>query len=125
CYDVYFNEQIEYLASQKCDIILIPGYQRGESVDIIRAQARLIAFRCNSFVAKASYSMDSEERGGCSMIVSPDGKILADMGKDIGSATVELDPKYKYLRTAGYGGKMIRNDDFINEGLRPQAFKVN
>ena len=125
CYDVYFNEQIEYLASQKCDIILIPGYQRGESVDIIRAQARLIAFRCNSFVAKASYSMDSDERGGCSMIVSPDGKILTDMGKDIGSATVELDPKYKYLRTAGYGGKMIRNDDFINEGLRPQAFNGN
>ena len=125
CYDVYFNEQIEYLASQKCDIILIPGYQRGESVDIIRAQARLIASRCNSFVAKASYSMDSDERGGCSMIVSPDGKILTDLGKDIGSATVELDPKYKYLRTAGYGGKTIRNDDFINEGLRPQVFEDN
>ena len=125
CYDVYFNEQIEYLASQKCDIILIPGYQRGESVDIIRAQARLIAFRCNSFVAKASYSMDSEERGGCSMIVSPNGKILTDMGKDIGSAMVELDPKYKYMRTAGYGGKVIRNDDFINDGLRPQVFEDN
>ncbi|MBO5286964.1 MAG: carbon-nitrogen hydrolase family protein [Clostridia bacterium] len=125
CYDVYFNEQIEYLASQKCDIILIPGYQRGESVDIIRAQARLIAFRCNSFVAKSSYSMNSNERGGCSMIVSPEGKILADMGKDIGSVMVELDPKYKYMRTAGFGGKIIRNDDFINEGLRPQAFKGN
>ena len=59
------------------------------------------------------------------MIVSPDGKILTDMGKDIGSATVELDPKYKYLRTAGYGGKTIRNDDFINEGLRPQVFEDN
>ena len=53
CYDVYFNEQIEYLASQKPDIILIPGYQRGETTDIIRAQTKLIAFRCNSFVAKS------------------------------------------------------------------------
>ena len=59
------------------------------------------------------------------MIVSPEGKILADMGKDIGSVMVELDPKYKYMRTAGFGGKIIRNDDFINEGLRPQAFKGN
>ena len=35
CYDVYFNEQIEYLASKKPDIIIIPGYQRGERTDII------------------------------------------------------------------------------------------
>ena len=52
CYDVYFNEQIEYLASQKPDIILIPGYQRGENSDIIRAQTKLIAFHCNAVVAK-------------------------------------------------------------------------
>lgn len=123
CYDVYFNEQIEYLASQKCDVILIPGYQRGESTDIIRAQTKLIAFRCNSFVAKSSYSMDSNEHGGCSMIVAPDGKIITDMGKSIGSAAAEIDHKYKHMRTAGFGGGMIRNDDFINAGLRPDIFK--
>ena len=64
CYDVYFNEQIEYLASQKPDIILLPGYQRGENVEIIRAQARLVAFRCNAFVAKSSCSMESNTHGG-------------------------------------------------------------
>lgn len=123
CYDVYFNEQIEYLASQKPDIIVIPGYQRGEAADIIRAQTKLIAFRCNSFVAKSSYSMDSDEKGGCSMIVAPDGQILKDMGKAIGSISVEVDPKWKYMRTAGFGGSIIRNDDFINNGLRPDIFK--
>lgn len=123
CYDVYFNEQIEYLASQKPDIILIPGYQRGEATDIIRAQTKLIAFRCNSFVAKSSYSMDSDERGGCSMIIAPDGKILKDMGKDVGSVSIEIDPKLKYMRAAGFGGGIIRNDDFINDGLRPDIFK--
>lgn len=122
CYDVYFNEQIEYLASQKPDIILIPGYQRGESVDIIRAQTRLIAFRCNAFVAKSSYSMNSDDLGGCSMIVAPDGKILTDMGKGVGSTTANIDPSYKYMRTAGFGGNMIRNDDFINNGLCPEIF---
>lgn len=123
CYDVYFNEQIEYLASQKPDIILIPGYQRGESTDIIRSQTRLIAFRCNSFVAKSSYSMESDEKGGCSMIVAPDGKIIKDIGKEIGSISADVDTNYKYMRTAGFGGGMIRNDDFINNGLRPEVFK--
>lgn len=123
CYDVYFNEQIEYLASQKPDIILIPGYQRGETTDIIRAQTKLIAFRCNSFVAKSSYSMDSDEKGGCSMIVAPDGRILQDMGKSIGAVSANIEPKEKHMRTAGFGGGMIRNDVFINNGLRPNIFK--
>ena len=35
CYDVYFNEQIEYIANQKPDVVLIPGYQRQERTDII------------------------------------------------------------------------------------------
>ncbi|MBQ8358329.1 MAG: carbon-nitrogen hydrolase family protein [Oscillospiraceae bacterium] len=123
CYDVYFNEQIEYLATQKPDIILLPGYQRGEGADIIRAQTKLIAFRCNAYVAKSSYSMDDDDHGGCSMIVSPDGQILKDMGKDIGSISAEIDPKWKYMRTAGFGGGMIRNDDFINNGLCPEVFQ--
>ncbi len=124
CYDIYFNEQIEYIASQKPDIIIFPGYQRGENTDIIRAQTKLIAFRCNSFVARSSYSMNSDEKGGCSMIVAPDGKILKDMGKEIGSVSINVDPHYKYMRTAGFGGGMIRNDDFINYGLRPDVFNT-
>ena len=123
CYDVYFNEQIEYLASQKCDIILIPGYQRGEATDIIRAQTKMIAFRCNAFIAKSSYSMDSDEKVGCSMIVAPDGNIIKDLGKEIGTISAEIDPHHKHMRTAGFGGGMIRNDDFINDGLRPDIFK--
>lgn len=122
CYDVYFNEQIEYIAKGQPDIILIPGYQRGERTDIIRAQAKLTAFRCNAYVARSSYSMDSDEHGGCSMIVAPDGKILKDMGKDVGSISVEIDPFKKYMRSAGFGGDTVRNDDFISAGLCPDAF---
>ena len=122
CYDVYFNEQIEYIASQKPDIILIPGYQRQERTDIIEAQAKLTAFRCNAFIARSSYSMGDANRGGNSMIVAPDGKILKNLGKEIGSATVTVNEKEKYMRTAGFGGNMVRNDDFINAGLRPNIF---
>ena len=122
CYDVYFNEQIEYIAKGKPDIILVPGYQRGERTDIIRAQAKLTAFRCNAFIARSSYSMDSDERGGCSMIVAPDGQILADLGKNVGSTSKEVDPLEKYMRPAGFGEGLVRNDDFISNGLCPEAF---
>lgn len=123
CYDVYFNEQIEHIAKGQPDIILIPGYQRGERTDIIFAQAKLTAFRCNAFVARSSYSMDSDEYGGCSMIVAPDGKILKNMGKDIGSISLDINPFEKYMRSAGYGENTVRNDEFISAGLIPEAFE--
>ena len=122
CYDVYFNEQIEFLAQQNVDVILVPGYQRGERADIICAQAKLTAFRCNAYVARASYSMNDAEHGGNSMIVAPDGQILENLGKEIGHISVSVEPKQKYMRTAGFGGGMVRNDDFINHGLYPKAF---
>lgn len=122
CYDVYYNEQIEFIARHKPDIILIPGYQRGERTDIIRSQNKLTAFRCNAFIARSSVSMDSDEKGGCSMIVAPDGQILADIGKGIGSISADIDPKHKYMRSAGFGGGMVRNDEFIEMGLCPDAF---
>lgn len=66
--------------------------------------------------------MNDDEHGGCSMIVSPDGRIIKDMGKNIGSVSAEIDPKWKYMRTAGFGGGMIRNDRFIDDGLCPEIF---
>ena len=122
CYDVYYNEQIEHIASYKPDLILIPGYQRGERTDIIKAQAKLTAFRCNAYIARSSYSMNDDEKGGNSMIVAPDGQILNNMGKEIGSITEEVDIKWKHTRPAGFGCGIVRNDDFINDGLRPQIF---
>ena len=107
----------------KPDVILLPGYQRGERTDIIRAQTKLIAFRCNSFVAKSSYSMDSDEYGCCSMIVAPNGEILADMGKRTRGVSHKVDVKYKHMRTAGFGGGVFRNDDFIDAGLSPDVFE--
>lgn len=123
CYDVYFNEQIEFLAQHKPDIILVPGYQRGERTDIICAQAKLAAFRCNAFVVRSSYSMNDDAHGGNSMIVSPDGQILANIGKEIGSISACIDETQKFMRSAGFGGGQIRGDDFINDGLRPEVFK--
>ena len=56
------------------------------------------------------------------MIVAPDGQILRDMGKGVGSTSAEIDPTWKYRRTAGFGGGIVRNDKFISDGLCPEIF---
>ena len=122
CYDAYYYEQIEHLAKFKPDIILLPSCQRGERTDILRAQTKMTAFRCNAYVARASFSMDDDSRGGCSMIVAPDGQILQDMGMNVGSITADVDLSFKYMRPAGFGCGLVRNDDFISSGLCPEAF---
>lgn len=122
CYDAYYSEQIEHLAKFRPDIILIPSCQRGERTDIIRAQTKLTAFRCNAYVARASFSMGDDSRGGCSMIVAPDGQILKDMGMEVGSVSEDVDLSFKYLRPAGFGCGLVRNDDFISSGLCPEVF---
>ena len=58
------------------------------------------------------------------MIVVPDGQILKTLGKEVGSIGVDGDAKKKYMRTAGFGGNMVRNDDFIHNGLRPDVFRT-
>ena len=64
-----------------------------------------------------------DEKGGCSMIVAPDGKILEDLGKEIGIISAEINPHQKYMRPAGFGRGEIRCDEFINIGLRPEVFQ--
>ena len=59
------------------------------------------------------------------MIVAPDGRILKSLRKEVGSASVSVDVKEKYMRTAGFGGDMVRNDEFINAGLKPDIYKAN
>ena len=66
--------------------------------------------------------MNDDGHGGNSMIVAPDGQILENLGKETGSISAIVDPKQKHMRSAGFGGAMIRNDDFINNGLCPEAF---
>ena len=57
------------------------------------------------------------------MIVAPNGEILRDMGKNVGSISAVIDPFEKYMRPAGFGQGLVRNDDFVNHGLRPEVFR--
>ena len=118
CYDIYFNAWIEHLALQRPDVILFPSYQRGEQEDMIRAQAKVLAYRCNAYVLRSSYSMHKKHFGARAMIIAPDGQVMCELGASVGSASVLIDPAYKYCRNVGFGkDQQVRNDDFINMGL--------
>ncbi len=44
------------------------------------------------------------------------------IGKETGVISREINPKWKYMRTAGFGGALVRNDDFISNGIRKDLY---
>ena len=125
CYDAYFNEYTEVLAACQPDIVLVSAMQRAETFDNLRLLNRMLAFRTNAFVVRASYSMgENTTVGGSSCVVDPSGKILADMEDKTGKLLCDIDdPKWKYMRSNSFGGSMIRNDKFIDQGRTPWAYR--
>ena len=97
--DIYFSEQLEYLANARPDVIIFPAYQRGEREDIIQAQAKLCALRCNAYTVRSSYSMGISDASGCgghTMVASPDGTIICDLEQDTGFVWVKVDHRWKH-----------------------------
>ena len=125
CYDTYFTEYIAHLAYCRPDIVLVSSFQRAERRDILRMLNQSLAFTCNSFVLRASVSMgETSEVAGTSLAVSPDGKILGEFGNEVGLFSCEIgDPHYKYMRSNSFGGKMIRNDLFVEQGRTPWSYR--
>lgn len=125
CYDAYFNEYTEALAACQPDMVLVSAMQRAETFENLRMLNRMLAFRTNAFVLRASYSMgENTSVGGTSCVVDPSGKILADMEDGTGKLIYDIpDPKWKYERSNSFGGKMIRNDRFIEQGRTPWAYR--
>ena len=125
CYDTYFNEYIAHLAYCKPDLVLVSSFQRGERQEVLRMLNRNLAFQCNAFVLRASVSMgENAETGGTSLAASPDGTILGEFGNRTGRFECEIgDVHYKYRRTNAFGGAMIDNDRFIENGRTPWAYR--
>ena len=125
CYDTYFTEYIAHLGYCRPDIVLVSSFQRAERQDILRMLNQSLAFTCNSFVLRASVSMgQGSEVAGTSLAVSPDGKILGDFGNETGCFTCEIDdPHYKYMRSNSFGGKLISNDFFVEQGRTPWSYR--
>ena len=125
CYDSYFTEYIAHLGYCKPDIVLVSSFQRAERQDILRMLSKSLAFTCNSFVLRASVSMgETSDVAGTTLAVSPEGKILGDFGNNTGCFTCEIaDPHFKYMRSNSFGGKMITNDFFVEQGRTPWSYR--
>jgi len=94
CYDFYFYENFANIARKAPDIIIGCSHQRSDTHSALEIITRFLAYNTNAFVVRASVSMDeSSDIGGASMIVAPNGNVLANMKSRVGMETVEIDVK--------------------------------
>jgi predicted amidohydrolase len=124
CFDIYFPEYMETIASYRPDILILPSYQRSEDCDVIRRQSAGRALDMEAFIIRASYSMgERSDKGGCSMVVSPAGEILLDACQDVGMFSCEIDPKAKRLRPEAHGLPEASSREIIDKYRRPDLYQ--
>ena len=126
CYDCYFNEYIQHLATQRPDVILVSSLQRGEQSTMLELEMRNAAFICNAYAVRSSVSMGDEKYpyGANSMIVSPEGQVLAALGQKVGCISAQIDPEHKHFRPDTYNKPLISNERFIEKGRTPWAYRA-
>ena len=104
CYDFYFYESYANIARRNVDVIIGCSHQRSDTHLALEIMSSHLAYNTNAYVLRASVSMSEDsEIGGGSMIVAPNGSIIANMKSRVGIATAEIDPKAKYYKPAGFG----------------------
>ncbi len=124
CYDAYFNEFIANMARENLDVILYPSHQRGEKEYILEMEARNIAFNCNAYVIRSSISMGKgSDCGGNTMVVAPDGQVLACINQEVGTLVCDIEPKQKHYHCNAYGNEDILTQEFIERCRKPWAYR--
>ena len=124
CYDFYFYEYYARLALQKPDIIIGCSLQRSDSHEAIETMCRFLAYNTNAYVLRSSVSFDENATVcGASMIVSPEGKVLANMEGRFGTAAAEFDPAQKHLKAAGFGNSPAPHWQYIEAGRKPWLYR--
>ena len=124
CYDFYFYEAFANIARENVDIIIGCSLQRSDSHDAIETMCRFLAYNTNAYVIRSSVSFEPNSNiCGASMIVTPTGKVLANMKGEFGMCTAEFDPKDKYFKPAGYGNPDAAHYQYIEYGRKPMAYR--
>lgn len=124
CYDFYFYEAYANIARQNVDIIIGCSHQRSDSHDAIEIMCRHLAYNTNAYVIRSSVSFaEDSEICGASMVVSPYGKVLANMRSHFGMETVTFDPKDKMYKPAGYGNAPAPHYKYIEFGRKPWQYR--
>ncbi len=124
CYDFYFYEAFSGIARENVDIIIGCSLQRSDSHDAIETMCRFLAYNTNAYVIRSSVSFDEKsDICGASMVVSPYGKVLANMRGRFGMETVEFDPEDKHLKPAGFGNPDAPHYKYIECGRKPWQYR--
>ena len=124
CYDFYFYESFASIARQNVDIVIGCSHQRSDTHLALEIMSQNLAYNTNAYVIRSSVSMDeNSDIGGASMVVAPTGKVLVNMGSRVGMETVEIDPKEKYYKPAGFGNPLAAHYEYIEKGRRPWKYR--
>ena len=124
CYDFYFYEEFANIARQNVDFVIGCSHQRSDTHSALEIMSRFLAYNTNAYVLRASVSMDeSSDIGGASMIVAPNGDVLTNLYSKVGMATVEIDPRAKYYKPAGFGNPLAAHYEYIEKGRRPWKYR--
>ena len=124
CYDFYFYENFARIARKNVDVIIGCSHQRSDLHSALETMSKFCAYNTNAYVVRASVSMDEHsDIGGASMIVSPRGDVLVNMGSRVGMECVEFDPHEKYYKPAGFGNPLSAHYEYIEKGRRPWKYR--
>ncbi len=124
CYDFYFYEYFSRLAKYYPDVIIGCSHQRTDTVDALETMTKFAAYNTNAYIVRSSVTLgEGSKVGGCSMVVTPEGKILKNMLSRQGAFTVEFDPHAKYLKPAGYKGAVMPHHEYTEKGRRPWKYR--
>ena len=124
CYDFYFYEAFSNIARQNVDIIIGCSHQRSDCPEALELMSRFISYNTNAYLIRSSVTLsETSGTGGSSMIVGPDGHVLAQLGNHVGMVTAAFDPKQKYYKPAGFGNPPAAHYEYIEAGRRPWQYR--
>lgn len=124
CYDFYFYEAFSNIARYNPDVIIACTHQRSDNHETTETMTKFCAYNCNAYVVRSSVSFgEDSEVGGNSMIVGPDGRVIADLYSKIGFTVAEIDPHEHFLKPAGFGNLPDVHHNYIERGRRPWKYR--
>lgn len=124
CYDFYFYENFANMARHNLDIVIGCSHQRSDTHQALQIISQFLAYNTNAYVIRSSVSMDeNSDIGGASMVVAPNGDVLANMYSRVGMEVVDIDVHQKYYKPAGFGNPPSAHYEYIEKGRRPWKYR--
>ncbi len=124
CFDFYFYEAFSGIARENVDVIIGCSLQRPAPHSMLEIINRFLCLETNAYLLRAGVSLSEDSKTcGCSMAVSPGGKVLLNMKNRVGIGTVEFDPSVKYLPNKGPDGAPAPHHEYTEASRRPWFYR--